>query len=323
MAHPLHARPAVLLLLATLFGLAAAPATFASRGGTFSYGRDVEVAAGETALEDVVAVAGSVTVFGTAEHDVAAVAGSVRVDGEVKGDVFALGGSVRFGHSGLVGGDVICLGGTVRQADEARVGGRVIRMGSLGSVLGTAEGEAGHVGTGRFMSSFRWRVALLLGWLVAAIVVSLAFPSQAAYAAEELGRRPVVNGIVGLLGLAVLYVSLAVSLLLSLLIIGLPLLVLFLLGGLLLKVFGLVAVFQLTGRLVLERLSRTETNPLVLTAAGFALLGALRLLPWVGPWIWLVAGILGFGVSLSTKFGTGLPWFTGRRPRSAPETASR
>ena len=42
---------------------------------------------------------------------------------------------------------------------------------------------------------------------------------------------------------------------------------------------------------------------------GLALLGVVKLLPWIGVWTWTVATLIGVGASLTSKFGRRQPWF--------------
>ncbi len=304
---PLSLRFPLLLLIL----LALVPASPAA-GGTVEpntiYGEDLVIEGGQVVDRDVMVVFGSVTVDGVAERDVVTFGGSVKVRGEVRGSVTALGGSVVVDPGGSVEGDLICFGGTVSQEARDRVAGKVVLLGSPGRLFGLG-GEGGNDQARGFLQSLRWPLVLLLGWLVVTLAVGLAFPGQVAVAAGELARRPLFNGLAGILGVLALCLSLAASVLLSVVIVGIPLLVIFFVTGLVLKVFGMVSVFHLVGRRIGVRLISGDPNPLLLTMLGFLAVGLVRLIPWVGQLVWLLAGVLGIGISLTTKFGSGEPWF--------------
>jgi hypothetical protein len=302
---PLHIP---LLLLALLLLGPALPAAGDTMAPNTIYGEDLLIEAGEVVDRDLMVVFGSVTVGGVAERDVVTFGGSVKVRGEVRGSVTALGGSVVVDPGGGVQGDLICFGGTVNQETRQRVAGKVVLLGSPGRLFGLGS-EVGADQARGFLQSLRWPLVLLLGWLVVTLVVGLAFPGQVAVAAGELGRRPLFNGLAGILGVLALCLSLAASVLLSVLIVGIPLLVIFIVSGLVLKIFGMVTVFHLVGRRICGRLFSGDPNPLLLTMLGFMVLGLVRLIPWVGQLVWLLAGVLGIGISLTTKFGSGEPWF--------------
>ncbi len=298
----------LMLLLVTLVLLPVLPAVADAAEPNTIYGRDLVIDLGEVIARDVMVVFGSVTVDGVAERDVATFGGSVKVRGAVQGSVIALGGSVDIETAGKVEGDLICFGGTVSQETRERVAGKVVMLGSPGRLFGLGGQSVDDMPVG-FLQSLRWPLVLLLGWLVVALVVGLAFPGQVAVAAGELARRPLFNGLAGLLGVAALCLSLAASVLLSLLIVGIPLLVIFFVTGLVLKVFGMVAVFHLVGRWIGGRTAGGDPNPLLLTMLGFFAVGLVRLIPWAGQLVWLLAGIMGIGVALTTKFGSGARWF--------------
>lgn len=309
-----QALPALLLLLLPSVVM---PAVASPAAPDTIYGEDLVIETGRVLSRDVMVVFGSVTVDGVAERDVVTFGGSVRVRGEVRGSVTALGGAVAVEPGGAVLGDLICFGGSVSEEERERVAGKVVMLGSPGRFFGIG-GEAPRRG---YRQSLRWPLVLLLGWLIVTLVVGLAFPGQVAVAAGELARRPFYNGLVGLLGLLALCLSLAASVLLAVVIIGIPLLVIFIVAALVLKVFGMVAVFHLVGGRLGRGLSAGDPNPLLLTLIGFLAVGLVRLVPVAGMVVWLVASVLGFGVALTTKFGSGQPWFmAGRTSRRSPDT---
>lgn len=301
-----------LLFLALLVLIPTAPAAGDTIEPNTIYGEDLVIEAGQVMARDVMVVFGSVEVDGVAERDVVTFGGSVKVRGEVRGSVTALGGTVVVDPGGAVQGDLICFGGTVSQEARERVEGKVVMLGSPGRLFGLG-GDGDDDQARGFFQSLRWPLVLLLGWLVVTLVVGLAFPGQVAVAAGELARRPLFNGLAGILGVLALCLSLAASVLLSVIIVGIPLLVIFIVSGLVLKVFGMVSVFHLVGRRIGGRLSSGDPNPLMLTMVGFLVVGLVRLIPWVGQLVWLLAGVLGIGISLTTKFGSGEPWFRLRR----------
>lgn len=298
----------LLLVLVLLVLVPSAPAVGGDGEPNTIYGQDLLVDTGQVVKRDVMVVFGSVIVNGVAERDVATFGGSVKVGGEVRGSVIALGGSVDVEAAGSVQGDLICFGGTVSTETRDRVAGKVVMLGSPGRLFGLGGESADDQAQQGGLQSLRWPLVLLLGWLVVTLIVGLAFPGQVAVAAGELARRPLFNGLAGILGVAALCLSLAASLLLSLLIVGIPFLVIFFVAGLVLKLFGMVAVFHLVGRWIAGRFSG-DPNPLALTMLGFLVVGLVRLIPWVGQLVWLLAGVWGIGISLTTKFGSGAPWF--------------
>ncbi|MGB5400830.1 MAG: hypothetical protein WBO71_11490, partial [Thermoanaerobaculia bacterium] len=79
--------------------------------------------------------------------------------------------------------------------------------------------------------------------------------------------------------------------------------------ALLLKLWGMVSVFHATGYWLLARLMKKRALPLNYALVGLLVLGAIKLIPWVGTWTWTVATFIGVGSTLTTKFGRQEPWF--------------
>ena len=48
--------------------------------------------------------------------------------------------------------------------------------------------------------------------------------------------------------------------------------------------------------------------PLNAVVLGLVLLGGVKMLPFLGTWVWTVASLVGIGAALSTKFGRREPW---------------
>jgi hypothetical protein len=68
------------------------------------------------------------------------------------------------------------------------------------------------------------------------------------------------------------------------------------------KIFGMAALFLLVGQKLLKSVAPAR-RPAAL-AAGFALLGGVSLLPFVGALLWSVMSIVAVGVALVSRFGT-------------------
>ena len=90
------------------------------------------------------------------------------------------------------------------------------------------------------------------------------------------------------------------------------------------KIYGTVALFHAVGTLVAgartrEQLARRRwfRGDLAMVVIGVLVLGALRLIPLVGPMIWAFASVFGIGVALATKFGRREPWFLAWAPVEA------
>jgi len=265
--------------------------------------------AGSTASRDLVAVGRDLVVDGEARSDAVAVGGSVHVTGHVAGDVIILNGDAALGPSAQVDGDVFVLGGRVRSAAGAAIAGRAAAYPTASQAFLTLlEGPAlGMKATAPIVLAAK--LALLAAWLVVALLCLAASGREVIATSELLGREPLRDFFVGLTAVLTMVLSGLFLASFAPSVVSLPLLVLLILAALLLKLWGMVALFHRFGELVLSRRLRRHPAPLNAALIGLLLLGAVKLLPWIGTWTWTVASLIAVGASLRTKFGRREAWF--------------
>src|SRR5919206_409374 len=92
--------------------------------------------------------------------------------------------------------------------------------------------------------------------------------------------------------------------------IGIPLLFALAVFAVLTKIYGTVAVFHAVGTLVAGARTREQLaqrrwfrGDLAMVVVGVLILGAIRLIPVVGTFVWALTSVFGIGVALATKFG--------------------
>jgi hypothetical protein len=235
---------------------------------------------------------------------VISVLGDVRVDARVAGDVIVWGGDVAFGPAGSVGGNLSVFGGKIvpPPSGELPVLGTVSTPGTLLNVY-LAEMYRTPWETGARAAAFRGlRLIGLSVWLAGTLLLLYLFGSAAARAAlcaQEQWSGALLAGVT-----TVLSFLLAAAAALALLPAGLAIPIALFVAGLAVgaKVFGMVALFLLLGQKLLKTVSPAR-RPAAL-AAGFAVLGGLSLLPFVGPVVWSAASVVAVGIAVLSRFGT-------------------
>lgn len=266
------------------------------------------------ARRQLVGLSRDVVVEGRALADVAALDGSVRVLGLVEGDVLALGGDVELAPTARVTGDVFTLGGVINAEPGAEIGGRAVSYPTASSAwLTLMEGPSlGLPATSPLVVAAK--LGLLAAWLVLVLVFFAASGREVVSTSASVAREPFRDFVVGLVGVVTLVLT---GLLLSTVagaLVGVPMLVLVVVLALVLKLWGMVAVFHALGfwlasRLVRLRVLRGRITALHAATLGLLVLGLLKLIPWVGVWTWTAATLIGVGAALTTKFGRREPWF--------------
>jgi hypothetical protein len=257
----------------------------------------------------MVAVGRDLVIAGEALSDVAALDGSVDVSGRVTGDIVVLRGNVRLAPTARVSGDVFVVGGTIRAARGAQTGGRMVSYPNASSAwLTLLEGPS--IGLG-FASRLVLgaKLALLASWAALLLLFFAASGRQVMETADGVRREPFRSFFVGLTGIVCLLLTGLFFSAFARGIIGVPLLVLVVLLAMVLKLWGMVAVFYALGDWLCRNLLKRRFRPLNAATVGLLVLGAIKFLPWFGVLAWTAATLIGVGAALSTKFGRREPWF--------------
>jgi hypothetical protein len=292
-----------LLLLALAVPAQAAPRVQASREPA------MRLEAGSTTGQQLVAIGRDISVEGEALADVAALEGSVDISGKVDGNVIVLRGDARLAPTARVVGDVFVVGGTIRAAHGAQTGGRLVSYPNAPNAwLTLLEGPS--IGLG-FASRLVLgaKLALVAAWAALLLLFFAASGRQLIETAEGVRREPFRSFFVGLTGVVCLVLTALFFTAFARGLLGAPFVVLIVLLGLVLKLWGTVAVFYALGEWLSRRVFRRRFQPLNAATIGLLVLGAVKFLPWLGVLAWYVVSLIGVGATLSTKFGRSEPWF--------------
>jgi hypothetical protein len=153
------------------------------------------------------------------------------------------------------------------------------------------------------------KVALLAAWAALLLLLFAASGRQMLETADDVRREPFLSFFTGLTGVAALVLTaLAFSIFLG----GLawaPMLALVALLLVVLKLWGMVAVFHAVGDWLAVHLLHRSLRPLNAATLGLLLMGAVKFIPFVGVWVWTAATLIGIGATLATKFGRREIWF--------------
>ncbi|MDH3253424.1 MAG: polymer-forming cytoskeletal protein [Acidobacteriota bacterium] len=269
------------------------------------------ISSGSLARREVVALGRDLEVAGRALDTVAAVNGSVRVSGSVGGDIIVLGGDVLLQRSARVAGDVFVLGGRIETRAGAVIEGRSVSYPTLGAAwLILLEGPSlGLSSLSRVVVGAK--MALLAAWLGWSILLFAIAGREVLHTSQALRDEPFRSFLIGLSGVLSLFLTALLLSSLAAVVIGVPLLFLVIGIAAALKLWGLVAVFHAAGRVLVRDLLSRRWNPLNYAMTGLLVLGGLKIVPYLGMWVWTAASLLGIGATLMTKFGLQEPWLQG------------
>jgi len=284
------------------------------RGQIVVFGQDVHLRKNET-CRDLVVIWGDATIDGTVEGNAVVVLGSSKVAGRVDGDLFTILGSVNL--NGKVDGSLVNVLGSPVLGPRALVERDVI------AVCGKLQLDPRAVIRGMqhafpFGEHFQWLIDWLksglflarplppqLGWawivaglfLLFYVLLAAVVPRPIQACVNALDDAPVAAFFVGLLSL-ILFLPLLV--LLSITIVGIPLLFLSLVVAILL---GKVAIYQFTGQQLARQLNLdTLKTPLVALLIGVMIFCLLYMIPIIGFLAWGAGLVWGVGAALMAVF---------------------
>ncbi len=266
------------------------------------------VEAGGLARRQLVAVGRDLVVNGEALDGVAAVNGSVRINGVVRGDVIALGGDVAVAGRARVDGDIFVLGGQLIAEGGSVIAGRSVSYPTIsGAWLVLLEGPS--LGLSAFSRVLLGaKLAMLAAWLLWSVLVMASSGREMLSASSAVRSEPLRMFVVGLGTVLSLFLTALFFSALASSVVGIPLLFLVVILMVLFKLWGSVAVFHAAGTWLCRGL-RGRSSHVNAAVIGLLALGAIKLLPWLGTWVWTVVTLLGVGCAVATKFGRREPWF--------------
>jgi len=279
--------------------------------------QDIHLTVGDETERDLASVGGHIVVDGVAGGHVIAIGGSVTVNGTVEADVVSIGATVQLGPRSVVKGGLLCLGASLKKEHGAQVLGETVYLSSPNEVVSRLARELSIFSLRREWSplAIGIRLVILFTWFLIATVILLAFPGQVKTAAEETSRHFLKFGLIGLLWSAALVVTAILLVFLSLVIIGIPLLLLLFFFAILIKLFGNVSIYYLCGTRFLSAVGYRGGPNILPVLTGLVLLGVIQFIPYVGGLVWMLLSLVGMGAALATKFGTGQLWFSRKTAR--------
>jgi uncharacterized RDD family membrane protein YckC len=262
-------------------------------------GQDVVIRAGDVA-RDVVVISGSATIDGHVEGDVVVVLGSVRLgpDAVVERDLVVVSGSLTVAPGATVGHDMVVVGGEANVPADFSPGGDhvVIAPGMLGYDLRPAVPwvTRGLLWGRPLVPGLPWTWWFIGIFLFVYLGVSLLLTAPVRAGLAVLAARPLTAFLTGLL---VLLLVGPVSVILSVSVIGIPVVPLLFLSLLVAAVLGKVSVMHWIGDRVVAPEEDTRWHWTRSFLIGFAVVTITYMIPVLGFTAWALFGVLGLGAA--------------------------
>jgi len=286
--------------------LALAGAVLPLRGGQdISFGDAVSVAKGEV-QENIISFGGRVTVEGRIKESIVVFGGSITLSGEVGDSVVGFGSKITLTSTAVVKNDVASIGGTLNKEPGCVIEGDTVYF-KGGQALS-------KLFSGSIFSFPLIPIILIIKligffvWLLIALIMSALFPRPLTLASSQIRTAfwPIVG--TGLAGIIIFGALVVVFALLSLVLIGIPFLLLLGAIGLAVKIFGQVAIFHFFGASLGKSFGHGGPTTLAAILIGLVVVSFLKFIPILGFFFSFCLSLMGWGVTIRTRFGTRENW---------------
>jgi len=257
--------------------------------------RSIVVPAGATRTANINAFNSQLNIAGKVDAAVFLVGGSLRLSGEVSGDVICVGSTVDILAGATIGRDLIVIGGTATKDPGCRIGGDFYFVRSredLKKITRTLLPFLPESGGLNFI-----RISKIFLWFILALLTLSLLPVPVSRAVASLHKSPWRHGATGLLALVAFFLALIIFILLSLVLIGIPLLVALLASYFLILIFGRTVVFSFIGAAIVAKLKVRE-NAILAVVLGTAFYALLKILPWFGAPLLIALDIFALGIGV-------------------------
>lgn len=273
--------------------------------------KDIFVAAGES-QDNVVTFDGVITINGVVKENVIAFGGKIIISGEVGKLVMGFGSEIILKEKARIRGDVISIAGSLTKETGVEIDGDTIdfEMEDAGDfrtfVRKVLFGASGFSLMPLFLII---KAITLFLWLVAALALISIFPRQVIYASSQIRESfwPIVG--TGLISIITYGFLIVFSVFLSLILIGIPIMIVLVLAGFFIKMFGRIVLFYFFGESLTRAFGKKNPSAVLTVIIGLVLIGFIGFIPILGPLFSFVLSIIGWGVIIRTRFGTTENWF--------------
>jgi hypothetical protein len=304
--------------LAVLVLAAASPPLAAIQRETrFTYKEEVVVGPSDV-QDNIVSIGGNVTVEGKVRKSILMVGGILTIGGEVGDSVVSFGARVILRSTAVVQSDLVVLGGTLTKETGCRVDGDTVYFKSAEiSEKFFKRGLLGFLSLSLLPVILIIKLISLFIWGLVTFLIASLFPRQVAFASDEVRKSlgPVIG--TGLLALVVFTILVAFAAVLSVVLIGIPILLALIFAGLVVKFFGRVSMFYFLGQGLARGFGRPRVSALGGSMLGLLLFAFLSFIPILGFLFTTAINVVGWGATIRTKFGTTSNWLR-RAPRPVP-----
>ncbi|MFZ7101634.1 MAG: hypothetical protein ACOWWO_03115 [Peptococcaceae bacterium] len=245
--------------------------------------------------------------------DVVAMTGNIKIFGKVNGNVTAFKGDISLEDDSEVNGDITVFAGRIHKSSRAVVTGDSTEVGRSGVKVVTPGTQNIRPETRSINHGLTWsRIVLQLLGLAALTLLGFSLFSKSIdsmhdWVQDNFGQV-FLKGLLGWIALPFLLIALIITIL------GIPVALFVLILLPVPIITGLWVVGLFTGNKVLPLLKKDwQRNLLIEGVSGVVIIWLAVKAPFLGFLVLPVIAVIGLGVILDSKFGTGKPWLNNKK----------
>jgi len=288
----------VFLLGAFIFIISSTgPASFCF-ASNFKMVKNLSIATQDSYPDSVMSWGGTLDIDGTLKGSIIIFGGRLDLDGVVEEDVICVSTNIRMGEKALIKGDLFVIGGKLDRHPESTVNGEYFKLKfdlkKIESVLIPLFSDSKSV-------TF-FKVIIIILWLIITLLVFALVPKKINHAREIFETNILKLGALGILSFLTFIFLLIAFFIMSLIIIGIPLLLLLVLLYFAINVFGRTVIFYFIGIKLTHLLKLKNVPPALFIVVGVVVYSILKFIPFVGPLILIVMNLFEVGIGVGFFF---------------------
>ena len=248
----------------------------------------------ENVTKNILSFGKDIIVNGNVERSLIKIGGSLKLNGKVNRDVVCISSEVELGKDFFIGGDLIVIGGSLKGKNENNVKGDIHNINlSIKKIDSSLTSIALNSKTLNLI-----RLVFLIISLILSLIIFGLVPIKIKKAEELFSDNILRIGSLGILSLLTFIILFLVSIILSFIYIGIPLLLLILLFFIGLFIFGRTILYYSIGQWLINKLDLSIFSPAIFILFGVIIYGILSFIPIAGFILLKVLALFELGIGV-------------------------
>jgi len=264
----------------------------------FKMVKNLSVATPDTYPDSVMSWGGTIDIDGTIKGSIILFGGRLDLDGVVEEDVICVSSSIRLGEQALIKGDLYVIGGQLDRHPQSTINGEFFHfkfdLKKIESALIPLFSDAKSVAF--------FKIIKIILWFIITLLVFALVPKKVNQAREIFETNILKMGLLGILSYLIFILLLIAFFIMSLIIIGIPLLFLLVLLYFLVNIFGRTVIFYFLGTKSSELLKLKNIPPALFIVLGVVVYSILKFIPFIGPLVLILMNLVEVGIGVGFFF---------------------